>query len=185
MKQIIAKSYLLLAAASSLLFSACQQQQQNKPYPVFFLTETRGNEEGSNFMSTYKGRHYQRMPFLSLKHFGKFASFINPDGSYGVVLEAKKEYVNRVLNTTLEYRGMRMLPVVNGLAFEEQLIAPVSDGKLVIWNGLNGYDLYRISRTVTPCKPALEEARYKKKDPRPRPKVDPKKKKNREPQSAR
>ena len=65
---------------------------------------------------------------------------------------------------------MLMLPVVNGLAMEPMRITPVNDGVLVIWNGLNGYDLKQISRTVEPIDEELEKKRYKKENPRPIPK---------------
>ena len=66
---------------------------------------------------------------------------------------------------------MLMLPVVNGLAMEPMRIEPVSDGILKIWNGLNGYDLKQISRTVKPVNPEIEEKRYLDENPRPIPKL--------------
>ena len=46
-----------------------------------------------------------------------------------------------------------------------------SDGILKIWNGLNGYDLKQISRTVEPMDPEIEEKRYLDENPRPLPKM--------------
>ncbi|MBQ1960227.1 MAG: hypothetical protein II349_01735 [Akkermansia sp.] len=42
-------------------------------------------------------------------------------------------------------------------------------GELVIWNGLNGYDLKQIAKTVTPMVPEIEEKRFLEKNPRPLP----------------
>ena len=41
---------------------------------------------------------------------------------------------------------------------------------LVIWNGLNGYDLKQIARSVDPVDEELEKKRYKDENPRPLPK---------------
>ena len=67
---------------------------------------------------------------------------------------------------------MLILPVVNGLAFQPLRIdGPITDGKLVIWNGLNGYDLKQIARDIKPENPEMEKKRFKKKNPRPLPKL--------------
>lgn len=44
----------------------------------------------------------------------------------------------------------------------------ISDGRLVIWSGLNGYDLKRIGEVVDPAEPEIEEKRYRDEDPRPK-----------------
>lgn len=156
----------LLCAAASCLVS-CQRQ---RAYPVYFLTEARGTEAGSRFIIMYRGRPFTKLPILTLEHFEKFRSFINPDGSYGVELFIKKEWRTRLYLATQENIGLLMLPVINGLAFEPQRIdRAVTDGELVIWNGLNGYDLKQISKTVEPMTPEIEEKRYKDKNPRPLP----------------
>lgn len=158
---------LLLLACAALM--SCQQQRQ--PYPVFFLTETNGYEGGAAFTLAYGGHYYNRMPVLALKHCAKFKSFMDMQtGSYGVTLYLKDEYRNRLYFTTQENVGRRLLPIVNGLAFQPTMIdAPISDGKLIIWSGLNGYDLKRISRTVEPVDPEMEEKRYLSSNPRPIP----------------
>lgn len=158
----------LLLAAGALV--SCQQ---NKDYPVFFLTESGGNEAGSGFNLYYNGRYYNRMPALALKHCAKFHSFLaNPgvDGSYGVVLYMKEEYRNRLYTTTLEHQGHYLLPIVNGLAFEPTRIdRGITDGRLVIWGGLNGYDLMMLGKNLEPVDPEQEKKRYKKENPRPLP----------------
>lgn len=168
--------HAFIGMLGALLLSACQQ---NKDYPVFFLTEAGGGEPGRAFIVTYGGKHYNRMPALALKHCSKFRSFLNPDGSYGVVLYVKDEYRNRLYTTTLQHQGRNLLPVVNGLAFEPTLIdTGITDGKLVIWNGLNGYDLKMFGKHLEPMEPEIEEKRYLDKNPRPLPK--PSKKKSKE-----
>lgn len=141
---------------------------ENRPYPVGFHLEADGGEGGSNFVFKDGQRFYDRTPFLSLVHFQKFASFLNPDGSYCVVLEAKPEMQMRLNTMTQANIGKRMIPTVSGMRFEPLVIKePNTDGKLVIWNGLNGYDLYMISKHVEPAQPEIEEKRYLKEDPRP------------------
>ena len=60
-----------------------------------------------------------------------------------------------------------MLPLVNNMAFSPMLInAPVTDGVLCIWNGLNGYDLRRLGNDLKPVNEKLEKSRYLKENPR-------------------
>ncbi len=158
---------LPLICALTACFSSCQSQ---RAYPVYFLTEARGTESGSRFLIMYRGRPYTKLPILTLEHFEKFRSFVNPNGSYGVELFIKKEWRTRLYMATQENIGLLLLPVVNGLAFEPQRIdRAVTDGELVIWNGLNGYDLKQIAKTVEPMIPEIEEKRYLDKNPRPLP----------------
>lgn len=160
------KLFLSLLLAAGALVSC----QNNKEYPVFFLTESGGNESGAGFNLYYNGKYYNRMPILSLKHCEKFRSFINPDGSYGVVIYLKDEFRNRLYTTTLQNQGRYMLPIVNGLAFEPTYIdRGITDGTLVIWNGLNGYDLKMLGQTLQPVEPEIEEKRYLDENPRPLP----------------
>ncbi len=172
---------LLLATAASFLLANCSQTQD--PYPLFFLTENRGSEEGSRFLARYGNRYYTRVPMLSLEHFERFRSFLNSDGSYGIELFVKPEYRGRLYTETMNNVGRHMLPVMDGMAFAPMKIdRAIEDGELVIWGGLNGYDLKQISRTLKPINPELEEKRYKDENPRPRPdKAQPAKKKKNEP----
>ncbi len=159
---------LLMGAAAVSLLANCQQSQ--KAYPVFFLTENNGSEEGAGFIVKYGHRYYTRLPMLSLDNFEKFRSFLNDDGSYGVELFVRKEYRTRLYTETMSHVGKHMLPVVNGFAFAPMKIdRPITDGELVIWGGLNGYDLKQISRTLKPIDEELEKKRYKDKNPRPKP----------------
>ncbi len=161
------KSLSLLMSATALGICALVSCE-SRPYPVGFHLEADGGEGGSNFVVKHKGRFYDRSPFLTLVHFQKFASFLNPDGSYCVVFEAKPEMQMRLNAMTQANIGKHILPTVAGLSFEPLLIKkPNTDGKLVIWNGLNGYDLYMISKHVEPAQPEIEEKRYLKEDPRP------------------
>ncbi len=158
----------LLGVAAVLLLAGCQQTQ--KAYPVFFLSENAGTEEGAGFIVKYGSRYYTRLPMLSLDHFDKFRSFLNNDGSYGVELFVKKEYRTRLYSETMNHVGKHMLPVVNGYAFAPMKIdRGITDGELVIWGGLNGYDLKQIARTVKPVDAELEKKRFSDKNPRPKP----------------
>lgn len=164
---------LITAACAALLGSSCQQQ---KTYPVFFLVQE-SHDDPSAYTSAkhfvyHNGRAYTKTPVMTLNHFSRFQSELDPtDGSYGVTLYAKPEWRMHLYTQTLNKDGMLMLPVVNGLAMEPMRITPVGDGILKIWNGLNGYDLYQISRTLEPVNPEIEEKRYLKKNPRPLPKM--------------
>ncbi len=138
---------------------------------LMFLTESAGSEEGARFIVRYNNRTYTRLPMLHLDNFEKFRSHLNPDGSYGVTLFVKKEYRTRLYMATESNIGRLMLPVFNGLAFTPMRItAPIHDGMLVIWDGLNGYDLKQLSKALAPVDESIEEKRYSNKNPRPLPK---------------
>lgn len=149
--------------------TACQQQN----YPIFFLTEEPTSDGyTSKMIVMYKDRPYTRMPIFNAKHLAKYRSFLAGDGSYGVVFTLKKEMRSRLYAVSLEKAGMRILPIVNGLAFQPVLIdSPVTDGKLVIWGGLNGYDLKQIARDIEPEDEELEKKRFLDENPRPLPKL--------------
>lgn len=164
MRQLVMSAMVAAAA-----LTACQQQ---KAYPIFFLTEEADYTGFSaKMLVMYNGKPYTRQPILNHEHIQSYHSFMNmKDGSYGVVFTLKREMRNRLYTITQEKRGMQILPVVNGLAFQPVLIdKPVTDGKLVIWGGLNGYDLMRIARDIEPEDRELEEKRFLKENPRPLP----------------
>ena len=165
--------YLTLLAPIVVLLSSCQQ----KPYPIFFLSEARSTEGStSKFILMYNGRPYTRMPIVTHENFKSYHSFMDmQDGSYGIVLTLKDELINRLYSISVEKEGMLILPVVNGLAFQPVRIdRPFTDGKLVIWGGLNGYDLMQIARDIKPENEEMEKKRFMRKNPRPLPKLDPK-----------
>lgn len=153
--------------------TSCQQN----PYPIFFLTENPNGSVGSTakFVLTYRGKTFERGPLITHEQIESFHSFMSmQDGSYGVVFTVKKPWINRLYSATVNREGTLILPVVNGLAFEPLRIdGPVMDGKLVIWNGLNGYDLKQIARDIRPENPDMEKKRFKSKNPRPLPKLKP------------
>ena len=158
----------LCFAAGAVLLGSCQQKQ----YKAYFLTESSNPEAGAAFNVRYNGRMYNRMPILSLKHFEKFKSFMADDGSYGMVLYTPKEYRLRLYTETQQNLGKHILPVIDGLAFDPLLIDQgINDGQLIIWGGLNGYDLRRISETLEAVDPEIEEKRYLDDDPRPKPEL--------------
>lgn len=158
----------LCALAGVLLLGSCQQKQ----YKAYFLTESSNPEGGAAFNVRYNGRMYNRMPIMSLKHFDKFKSFLADDGSYGLVLYTPKEYRLRLFTETQQNIGKYILPVIDGLAFDPMEIDQgIMDGKLIIWGGLNGYDLKRISESLDPVDPEIEEKRYLDEDPRPKPEL--------------
>ena len=163
----ITRSFFCVIAAA-LAFSSCQPE----PYKAYFLTESSNPESGAAFNVRYNGRMYNRMPIMSLRHFEKFRSFMADDGSYGVVLYTSKEYRVRLYTETQQNIGRMILPVIDGLAFPPMEIdCGISDGQLIIWGGLNGYDLRRISETVEAVTPEIEEKRYLEEDPRPKPEI--------------
>ncbi len=157
----------MLGAAALSLLTGCQQQ---RPYPVFFLAENEGAEEGARFVFKHGTRHYTKQPIFALEHFEKFCSYLEPDGSYSVELFVKDEYRTR-LEFLYEYnRGRLVLPMVNGHALSPlRLDRPIKDGSLVLW-GVTGYDIKQIARTVKPINEEIEEKRFLDDDPRPKPK---------------
>lgn len=149
---------------------------QQKPYPIFFLAQEPTIQGSSTkFILMYNGKPYRRMPIVTHEQLESYHSFMSmQDGSYGVVFTLKKEARNRLYGETLNKEGMLILPVVNGLAFQPLRIdGPIMDGKLVIWNGLNGYDLKQIARNIRPEVPEMEKKRFQDKNPRPLPKLKP------------
>lgn len=129
----------------------------------------------TKFILTYNGKAYTRSPLVTHEQIESFHSFMSmQDGSYGVVFTLKRPWHARLYGATVNRNGALILPVVNGLAFEPLRIdEPISDGRLVIWNGLNGYDLKQIANTIRPENPEMEEKRFLKKNPRPLPKLTP------------
>ena len=165
----------LLIPALALMLLTLSSCQQN-PYPIFFLSEASTTEgTTAKFILMYKGRPYTRMPIVTHENIQSYHSFMSmQDGSYGVVFTLKPEMINRLYSATVNREGMLILPVVNGLAFQPVRIdRPITDGKLVIWNGLNGYDLKQIARDITPENEEMEKKRFIRKNPRPLPKLDP------------
>ena len=155
----------LCSVAAAALLGSCQQKQ----YRAYFLTESSNPQGGAAFNVRYNGRMYNNMPIMSLKHFEKFKSFMADDGSYGVVLYTPKEYRLRLYSETQQNIGKHLLPVIDGLAFPPMEIdCGITDGQLIIWNGLNGYDLRRMSETLKPVDEEIEEKRYRDEDPRPK-----------------
>ena len=165
------RNAILSALAAALTLTACQQQ---KPYPIHFLTEADGTTGNSaKFIVMYRGHPYTRMPIVNHELIASYHSFMNmKDGSYGVVFTLKPESRSRLYSATLNRQGLLILPIVNSLAFEPVRIdRPITDGKLVIWGGLNGYDLKEIARTIKPENPEMEKKRFQKKNPRPLPQL--------------
>lgn len=154
--------------AGALLLGSCQQKQ----FKAYFLTESSNPEAGAAFNVRYDGRMYNRMPIMNLKHFEKFRSFMADDGSYGVVLYTPKEYTTRLFTETQQNIGKYLLPVIGGLAYPPlEIDCGITDGQLIIWSGLNGYDLKRLSKELKAVTPEIEEKRYLDKDPRPIPEL--------------
>ena len=159
---------LLCSLAAAALLGSCQQKQ----YRAYFLTESSNPQGGAAFNVRYNGRMYNNMPIMSLKHFEKFKSFMADDGSYGVVLYTPKEYRMRLYSETQQNIGKYLLPVIDGLAFTPMEIdCGITDGQLIIWSGLNGYDLRRMSEELEPIDPEIEEKRYLDDNPRPKPEL--------------
>ena len=160
----------LLTSLCCLTTAAIISSCQNEPYKGFFLTEATNPEGGAAFNIRYNGRMYNRMPIMSLDHFEKFKSFMADDGSSGIVLYTSKKYRLRLFSETQQNLGKLMLPVFDGIAFTPMLIdCGITDGQVIIWDGLNGYDLRRISETVDPVDEEMEKKRYKEDNPRPKP----------------
>ncbi len=171
-------SRTLVLVGILLMICSCQQN----PYPIFFLSEADSAEGTSaKFILMYSGHPYTRMPLVTHENIESYHSFMSmQDGSYGAVFTLKKEWRNRLYQMTQNRQGTLILPVVNSLAFQPLRIdGPITDGKLVIWNGLNGYDLKQIARDIQPENPEMEKKRFLKKNPRPLPKITPKTKNER------
>ncbi len=156
---------MLLLSCAGFILTACSQD----PYKFMFLTETNDAYAGAKLTLMHNGHYYDKLPLLTQDHFQRFKSVKNADGSYGVILYLNKAYSQRLYTATAGKQGKLVLPVLSGLAFEPLMInAPVTSGKLYVRKGLNGYDLYRLSKVLAPMDEKAEEKRYLKKDPRPK-----------------
>ncbi len=156
---------MLLLACAGFILTACSQE----PYRFMFLTETDNAYAGAKLTVMHDGHYYDKLPLLTQEHFQRFKSVKNADGSYGIILYLNKMYGQRLYTATAGKKGKLVLPVFSGPACEPLLInAPVTSGKLYIRKGLNGYDLYRISKEIAPMDEKVEEKRYLKEDPRPK-----------------
>lgn len=160
----------LLSVGIAALAVSCA----NKPYPVMFHMESDLQGEGGlRFSRPFKGKYYDVTPFVSTKMFKQYASFVNPDGSYGAQFLVEDEWRMRIQQLTTAKKGKTILPTVNGLGMERMVIdRPITDGILVIWSGLNGYDLKMINESIDAANIAIEKPRFLDKNPRPRPKIN-------------
>ncbi len=143
----------------------------NDPDPsLFYLVEADGTEQGASFIRMYKGIPFERSAIITINQLSKFKSSMSTDGSYGVTLYTNNEYRSRLYTATASRPGKLLLPILNGLAYEPvRITRPIEDGTLVIWNGVNGYDLRLLSAKLDPVNPEMEKKRYLKDDPRPLP----------------
>ncbi len=162
--------YATVISCGMLLLTACS----DPPYSLMFLNEADNANAGAKLTIMYKGRYYEKLPLLSLNQFSSFRSFPAADGSYGVALYVDKKYSQRLFTATAAKRNKLLLPVAGGLAYEPiRITGPITDGVLVVWGGLSGYDLFRISEKLRALKPEIEEKRYVEEDPRPAPEFKP------------
>lgn len=155
--------------AAFLAFGLCSCSSDPDP-TLFYFAQADGTEAGAAFTFMYKGVPFEKTAILTVNQLDKFKSSMSTDGSYAVTLYVNKDYRSRLYSATASRPGKLLLPVFNGLAYEPVRIqGPVTDGILTIWNGVNGYDLRLLSSKVTPVNPEMEEKRYLKTDPRPKP----------------
>ncbi len=169
------KTYILQLCliCSTLLLGACNSKED---LTLFMFAEATDMQGGSSHTLMCKGVPYERGPIMSLRHFDRYKSFMETqDGSYGVIIYAKKEFVKRYYAQTASRVGKRVIIVMNGLFFTPQRIhAPISHGMIYIKNGLNGYDLKCLGDHLKPADPKsaeMEEKRKLDKNPRPLPKA--------------
>ncbi len=162
-------STLTTLACAVFAGSLCSCNEDPDP-TLFYFAESDGTEAGASFTFMYKGRPFEKSAILTINQLSKFRSSMSSDGSFGVTLYTSKEYIQRLYAATAARPGKLLLPVFNGLAYEPvRITQPITDGTLVIWNGVNGYDLRLLSAKVEPADKDMEEKRYLKDNPRPLP----------------
>ncbi len=163
MTNYIKAIYASIIGSSMLLFSSCSEPH----YSLMFLNEADNADAGAKLTIMYQGRYYEKLPLLSLNNFSSFRSRPEADGTYSVALYVNKMYAQRLFTATTSKHNKLLLPVAGGLAHTPiRITKPITDGTLVIWGGLTGYDLYRISQKLKAQQPEVEEKRYLKEDPR-------------------
>lgn len=137
----------MLIPLFSLLLMSCGETK----LPVSFHMEA-SEGQGKKFSIPYKGRLYDRSPFISQKEFSSYRSFPAHDGTFGVVFNAKPGLSSRVEAYTSDNLGKYILPMANGHPMELIRLykQPITNGSLVIWSGFSPADLAVLSEVVPP-----------------------------------
>ncbi|MES2709007.1 MAG: hypothetical protein V4726_20595 [Verrucomicrobiota bacterium] len=88
-------------------------------------------------------------PEVSGRHFGGYAPFMADDGSFGVALQLKSEGERAVQVMCSTYQGKLARIIVNGRPVDTlRLDQPPTDGRIIIWSGLNRQDLLLFDKAM-------------------------------------
>lgn len=132
--------------------------------------------EGMKFVRKFKTKagefYFRKLPEVSTKDIIALSPFPASDGlSYGLLFKLSKRAKGRLAASTSLNRGKLLLSMINGQPVDVVRIdAPIRDGMLVIWSGINKkeLDLYdtlapRIEEKPEQWKKRLKEQKKKSK----------------------
>lgn len=122
-----------------------------KPDPTQISFHAEGAaEEGPKmtFSQAVGGRNivFRRSPEIQTKDIAAFRPFQGADGTFGATFLLKPAFHQRLLAATSANQGKWMLAMFNGRPADVVRIdAPVKDGQLVIWQGIQAVEMQRMA----------------------------------------
>lgn len=146
------KLFLLLLLISSTLFYSCGSQG---PFAqVTFHTQTPlGESDNTIFPYRFKNGkviHMRRVPDYVLSNVVSYQPFLSEKKtSYGGIFNLNDVGKKRLLHFSTQNQGLYMISIINGKVGEPVVIdRPISDGQLVVWDGLTQQDLQRLDTEI-------------------------------------
>jgi hypothetical protein len=129
------------------LFSVAEAgDKKGKNLIITFHLETDQNNNPKMIFQQHvagKLRYFQRTPEVSSKDIVSFSPFLaDNEKDYGVVFKLRASAASRLETMTTANQGKLLCSAVNGRVVDVVRIdKPVSDGYIVIWNGVTGEEL--------------------------------------------
>jgi preprotein translocase subunit SecD len=144
---------LLLTLCVLLAIAPAARASGGQPGAYIGLHVQGEEHESTKFVvpSTVDGQQYffRISPDVSARHFNAFRAFPAPDGSYGVILHLSEPGQRAMDIMTRTNRGRLMRTIVNGKVVGTLRIdSDVTDGRFVIWSGLDAPDLKLMAKKL-------------------------------------
>ena len=142
MKIFVALFFFLPFLSTPLLANG----KKTPPASITFHVEG-SSQEGAKFVRKVKTiageRYFRKVPEVSTSDIVAFSPFPAEDKTtYGIVFQLSKRASTRLNAATNMNNGKLLIAIVNGQAVGVVKIdAPVTDGKLVIWNGIKDHEI--------------------------------------------
>ncbi|MDB6133678.1 MAG: hypothetical protein JWM59_1921 [Verrucomicrobiales bacterium] len=94
-------------------------------------------------------KFFRISPEVSGRHFGGYTAFMAQDGSFGAAFKLKEEGVRAVQILCSTYQGKLVRIIVNGRPVDvQQIDQPPTDGRIIVWSGLNRQDLLLFDKSM-------------------------------------